>query len=407
MNNRTPLSFGISINLNTLNEFFRRFLTVFLNSSDAPLEFIYTSLLPSLGAAISTRRWIRWGNKCIYPNFWTMLVGPSTLVRKTTSIDTGLYFNLQFDMEHPERSFMLPNDGSFAAFLKVLEEEKQGVIKHSEVASLLESMKKGYNNSMKSQFTDFFDVPNTHKIRLKGESDINIEKPIFSMATATTVNWLKQNITKNDRESGFLARFLYCHKDRKDRSIAIPKSTKQEAMNEFRVLYERLFSLEPREITFDASYERIYEHYYGEIETLYEDPLLDDGTKSLIGRLQTDYFLKLTILECVLNGKDTATADVAERVLSQIGFFINQAFVIMDKILKTDRTKNEDKVIEFLKISQRVTSTDLYHLFRNKIHASNLKSIMKVLTDAQLVRQYSSGKVTYYELFDKIRNEGE
>ncbi len=343
---------GYPLNVTELNSFYRRYLEVFYNCSDAPLEFIYTSLLPSVGAAISTMRWVTWGTKNIYPNIWTMLVAPSTFVRKTTSLNTGLYFNIKFDKEYSHKNYMLPKDVSIAAFLKVLEGEKQGVLRHSEFASLLEIMSKGYNNNMKSFFTDFFDVPDVHKVRLKSEDDINIEKPIFSIATGTTLIWLKDNITKNDRESGFLARFLYCHKNKKDRSTAIPTSPDPEALAEIHSAYNKLFNLPPLEILLDASYKKVYKQYYEDIDSLCNDPLLDEGTKSLIGRLQTDYFIKLTILECVLTGKNTATEEEAYRVLDQIKFFIGQAFTIMDQILKTDRNKQEEKVLEYLKVKE-------------------------------------------------------
>ncbi|MDD2297912.1 MAG: DUF3987 domain-containing protein, partial [Sphaerochaetaceae bacterium] len=357
------------------------------------------ALLSSLGAAISTSRWIKWGTRNIYPNIWVMLVGSSTLVRKTTSLNTGLYFNLLFDSEHPDRNYKLPEDGSLAALLGVLGREKQGVLRHSEVATLLTMMSKGYNVNMKSTFTDFFDVPPTYKIQLKGEGDILLERPIFSMATATTPLWLKKNLSYGDLESGFPARFLYCFKDKKDISIAIPKTPEETMMREYNQVFAALYSLKPREITLSPSYEEKYTSFYNEIESLYENPLLDDGTKSLIGRLQTDYFIKLTILECVLTNTLEATAVEAERVCYLLRFYIAQANTIMRIILKTERTKHEDKVLEFLRIKGKAGQTDLYHLFSNNIHASDLKSTMKTLEDALLVRKNGTGRNVFYELF--------
>lgn len=387
------------LEIEKLNAFYQEYLNVFRGATDAPLEFILLSLLASLGAAISTQRWITWGNKKIYPNMWVMLVGPSTLVRKTTSLNTGLYFNHRFDQTHKERNFILPNDGSFAALLEVLECEKHGVLQHSEVASLLETMSKGYNNNMKSLFTDFFDVPRIHKIHLKGSDDIYIENPIFSMGAGTTINWLKQNITKNDRESGFLARFLYCCKDRREKSVAIPQVADPEKIAELSTIYDKLFNLEPREISIDSSYAEVYTEFYVEIERTLNDPMLDEGTKSLIGRLQTDYFVKLTILECVLTGKDIATEKEATNVKCLIRYFIQQAFIIMDKILKTEQTKNEEKVLEYLNLKKRASNTDIHHLFNNNLHASGLKSIMGSLMEAQLVKKTNEGRTVYYELF--------
>jgi hypothetical protein len=393
-----------TIDVSKLNGFYKKYLEAFKETTDAPIEFIFTALLSSLGAAISLSRWITWGSKKIYPNIWTMLVGSSTLVRKSTSLNTGLHFNLIFDSEFPDRNYKLPEDGSLSAFLSVLAIEKNGVLKHSEVATLLNIMSKGFNVSMKAIFTDFFDVPGTYKIHLKGEDNIVLERPIFSLATATTPTWLKKSLSYDDWESGFPARFLYCYRNRKDQSIPIPRPPDEKMIKQFHDVYAKLFYLKPREIALDNSFEEVYKVFYNEIESLYENPLLDDGTKSLMGRLQTDYFLKLTILECVLNNKLVATSEEAERVCNLIRFFINQTHTIMGIIMKTDRAKHEEKVLEYLKVRQQANNTDLYRLFSNNIHASNLNAIMKTLIDAQLVRKCGDGKSVYYELFVTDKN---
>lgn len=381
-----------------LNRFYRFYLEAFEKTTDAPMEFIFTTLLASLGAALANSVWMTWGNRKIYPNVWIMLVGSSTLVRKSTSLNTGLHFNLLFDAENPDRHFRLPDDGSLAAFLEVLANEKKGVLRHSEVATLLNIMSKGYNVSMKALFTDFFDVPGTYKIHLKGEKNMYVDQPIFSMATATTPVWLKKNLTMEDWTSGFGARFLYCYKDRKDISIPIPRPPDAKKIAELKEVFAVMYELRPREITFDESFERVYTEFYNEIETLYKTPLVDDATKSLIGRLQTDYFLKLTMFECVLGGKSVATEPEARRVIDLIWFFIAQAHTITGVVLKPERTRQEEKVLEYLRINDHATKTDLYNLFSRNIQSSALNAILKTLMETMLVSKKGSGRSERYEL---------
>lgn len=387
-----------------LNWFYRLYLEAFEGTTDAPMEFIFTTLLASLGAALANSAWMTWGNRKIYPNVWTMLVGSSTLVRKSTSLNTGLHFNLLFDNESPDRHYRLPDDGSLAAFLEVLAIEKKGVLRHSEVATLLNIMSKGYNVSMKALFTDFFDVLGAYKIRLKGEENVCVEQPIFSMATATTPVWLKKNLTMEDWTSGFGARFLYCYKDRKDISIPIPRPPDAKNIAELKQFFASLYALPPREITFDDSYKSAYTGFYNEIEALYKTPLVEDATKSLIGRLQTDYFLKLTMFECVLGNKTVATGEEARRVIDQIWFYIAQAHTITGVVLKPERTRQEDKVLEYLRVKGHATKTDLYNLFSRNIQSGGLNAIIKTLTDAMLIRKAEGGKSECYELFVDNKN---
>jgi len=280
------------MNINSLNPFYREYARAYENATDTPLEYLITALLPSLGAAISTKRWIQWGQKRIYANFWIMLVGQSTVMRKSTALDIGTYMPKQLDAEHPDRHFLLPNDGSLAGFLEVLMVEKNGILVHSEIATLLENMAKGCNLNAKSLFTSFFDVPAIHKIRHKEAGEECIREPMFGIAAGTTLPWLKSKINKNDMESGFLARFLYCYRDIKDRSIAIPRPPDAVTLDKMSAFYRKLLDIRPEEISLDSSFNRMYEAHYNKINTILNNPWLDDGTKAFLGRIQTDYFVQ-------------------------------------------------------------------------------------------------------------------
>lgn len=394
----TSISDSSILNLDMLNSFLREYIATYESVTDAPAEYLVTAILPSLGAAISTKQWIQWGNKKIYPNMWVMLVGPSTLMRKSTALEIGSSILRQLNEEQIDRHYILPNDGSFAGFLEILTTEKNGILKHSEVASMLENMSKGYNLSMKSLFTDFFDVPNLHKIQLKETGETHIEEPIFGIAAGTTLNWLKKNITNNDRESGFLARFLYCYRDAKTRILPIPQVADVAQVQKMRSIFLKLLDCKRTVIELDPSYEEGYVSFYDKVDILLRNPFLDDGTKSLLGRLQTDYFIKLTILECTLNGKTRADAEIAHRVSYLAEYYIGQANNIMNMLLKTDMAKNQDKILAYLKERSRASTTEIHRLFNNRLHANNLHSTMKSLEDARLVQKVTRDKTSYYEI---------
>lgn len=386
------------MDVDKLNPFYREYARTYEEVTDAPVEYLVTALLPTIGAAISTKRWIQWGNKRIYPNIWVALVGQSTVMRKSTSLEIGASALTWLNRKQPDRHYILPTDGSFAGFMECLKVEKNGILKHSEIASLLENMSKGYNLSMKSLFTDFFDVPTFHKIFLKETGEEHIETPIFGIAAGTTLNWLKQNISKNDRESGFLARFLYCFQNAKERSMPIPRAVDPSMANKIQEVIVRLLNGDPYGINVDKSFEEVYIRFYDAIDNAFRNPLLDDGTKSLLGRLQTDYFLKLSILESSLSGTNTATAETAERVSVMLGFYVHQAIEIMSMLLKTDTAKVQEKILAYLKDKKWASVTDIHRLFNNHLHAKNLHATMRGLEEARLVQKVTRDKTCYYEL---------
>lgn len=392
---------------NRLNAFFQRYLSIFEPTTDAPLEFMLTALLAALGGMISLNRWIEWGTKRIYPNIWAILVAPSTHQRKSTALNIGLYFNRLLEEESGDRNLVLPNDGSIAALLPLLQEEKQGVMQHSELASLLENMGKGFNNNMKSLMTNFFDVPAVHNVSLIKDGELRLEKPIFSLATATTLSWFRKKTTESDLESGFLARFLYCYRDRKDRSIPVPLPPDPAECEKMLDAFRKILRLAPSKITYDAGFERVFCECYADIDRLYQDPLIDEGTKALVGRLQTDYFLKLSILECVLNNTMVANEEIAWRARYLVNYYLGQAREVMAAIQKTKRSVNEEKVLHYLAGKGEATMTDLHNLFNRNLHADNLKTILKSLMDANLVTRRKNGRGQTYSLCGQFRGEDE
>ena len=143
------ISSELKVDFTELNDFYCQYIETFANSSEAPAKFILTVLFASLGSAISLSRWISWGTKKMFPNFWVIILGESTRSRKTTSLDIGLMNVKRRNIDSPDRNFMLPSRSSLASLMEILEIEKNGVIEHSEVATFLELLKKGFNCDMK------------------------------------------------------------------------------------------------------------------------------------------------------------------------------------------------------------------------------------------------------------------
>jgi hypothetical protein len=376
---------GLKLKYSELNSFYRNYMESFAPCSEAPSKFILTVLFSALGSSISLSRWITWGTKKIYPNFWTIIIGESTRARKTTALHNGLYFIKKRNEEDPERNFLLPSHSSMASLLDVLEYEKNGIIEHSEIATFLEVLKKGYNGDMKSLLTTLFDVPVSYKRQYVSKENANIEYPIFSLATATTPIWLKENLKHGDATSGFLARFLFAIQMEKTLSIPIPKNPDSARIEEINQFFLKVYALSPHEITFDSEFEEIYSAFYHECDDIINGLDNDIGLNSIIARIQTDYFLKFVILECVIAGKTTASAIEAERAVYLAAFYITQAKAVIHFITPSKAMMNERKILEYIKKEGSATRTDLHRFFHNNLSASELNSLLTALKNCDLI----------------------
>ncbi len=389
----------LDLDHNELNDFYRCYIDTFNNCSEASAKFILTVLFASIGSAISLSRWIVWGTKRMFANFWVIILGESTRSRKTTSLDIGLKMVKKRNDDIQGRNFLLPSRSSMSSLLEILEYEKYGVIEHSELATFLELLKKGFNCDMKSLLTSFFDVPESYKVNFITKDDTNLEYPIFSIATASTPVWLKHNLHKGDATSGFLARFLFAFQNRKTRSIPIPKKPDANKIELLYKVFVKLYELEPEEIIFDEKFETVYSEFYHESDKLIEELSVDNAMKSIFSRLQTDYFLKFTILECVLAGKTTASKDEALRAKYLVAFYMAQAMATIKNISPDEQMELETKLLKFIRNKKEVTSTEIHRHFNNHLSAQKINSVLGSLIKAGLIVKDRSTRIRNVDIY--------
>jgi hypothetical protein len=368
-----------------LNEFYCYYLDTFDQTSEAPSKFILSVLLTALGSALSLSRWVEWGTKKIFPNFWIINLGESTRSRKTTSLDIGLHIIKKLNRENPKRDFILPSRASIASLLEVLKTEKNGVIQHSELATFLSLLKKGFNADMKALLTDFFDVPEQYKMNFITKDNSILERPIFSIATASTPIWMQENLKNGDSTSGFLARFLFAFQNKKTRSIAIPQQPDALRIKKIEGVFKHIYDLQPAVIELDEEFKDVYSEFYRESDNFIDEMPVDNGLKSIFSRLQTDYFLKFTILECVLSDKLTASRDEALRVKYLVAFFMAQAMAVIKSISPTETMALETKIQKFLSSEEEASRTDLYRYFQNNLSARKLNAALGSLMKAGVI----------------------
>jgi hypothetical protein len=384
------LANDLKIDLGELNQFYQKYINTFSECTEASAKFILTVLFTALGSAISVNRWIEWGTKRIYPNFWVIILGESTRSRKTTALDIGLYLVKNMEKANSFRDYLLPSRSSISSLIDILEYEKNGVIEHSELATFLELLKKGFNCDMKSLLTSFFDVPPSYKVNFITKEEKNLCYPIFSIATASTPIWLEQNLKKGDSTSGFLARFLFAFQNKKSKTIAIPQAPDPEKIKELDDVFQSLYRYEPLPISLGKEFEQIYTEFYHESDELIDCLPYDSSLKSIFSRLQTDYFMKFLILECALAEKNRASNIEVNRARYLVSFYMAQAIATIKEITSVKAVLMENRIMDCIEQRGKATRTDLYRHFKNRITASRLNAILTSLERAEQVESIAS-----------------
>lgn len=159
----------------------------------------------TLSSLMSTTLRLQTKNTKIVPNIWGMILGDSTLTRKTTAMELGLEFIMDINP-----SLMVATDASPEGLLHELSLRPKmvSIFYRDEVSGLFDGMRrKEYMASLPEVFTKMYDVPKYIKRTLRKET-FNISEPIFIMFCGGIPERVFGHVDDEWFTSGFMARFL-------------------------------------------------------------------------------------------------------------------------------------------------------------------------------------------------------
>ncbi|MGB7510932.1 MAG: DUF3987 domain-containing protein [Pelodictyon phaeoclathratiforme] len=244
------------------DEFFQPVVEYFSLMTDAPKSFLFCSALMTVSAVIGNRAFVQVGSQKLKPNVYLLILAGSTVGRKSTGIQfTRKYLRLLedrlkssesgFDMNSfaplsgddlVQNGFILPDSGSLEGLIETMREpesvtvtqyegknkiqhqepelkpvKNSGLALYSEFAGFLDMITKEYNKGYQTFIIDCYDG-NNHERQLKKERSI-IKNPCLSIFGASTMTQFRQRIREDDKHTGYLQRFLFCHETEQQRAL--------------------------------------------------------------------------------------------------------------------------------------------------------------------------------------------
>lgn len=143
----------------------------------------------------------------IHPNAWCLLLGESTISRKTTAMNLGEGL-IQKVFGHG-----LHQDFSPEAFVEMMAGHPSTYLIKDEFAGLLASMQKAYMSDLRDLLCTLYDCKDYHRQLRTSQrnkvSSFDIRDPYLTMAGATTFTSFKEHTQTLDVTSGWLLRYLY------------------------------------------------------------------------------------------------------------------------------------------------------------------------------------------------------
>lgn len=182
-----------------------RYITWASSLGDAATQYHQAGAFVSLSGVLAgnVRLPTSFGN--VIPNLWFMILGDTTLTRKSTSIDVAVDV-----AEEVDQGVVLATDGSLEGMLTALSTRpgRPGIFLRDEFSGLLEQMtKRDYMAGFAEMLTKLYDGKVQKRVLAK--QVIEIRDPVVILYTGGIKSRIQEILTEEQVASGFLPRFVF------------------------------------------------------------------------------------------------------------------------------------------------------------------------------------------------------
>jgi hypothetical protein len=174
--------------------------------TDAPPLFHTWMGIAMLSTALGNGCWEwSWGRR-ICPNIWIVLLAPSGILRKTTSLNIGEDVLLDIAAGCADRIW--PAEWSFEGLLSNMVRRPSGILIIREFKRFNAALGRDYSRGTKEMLVDTYDNPTREARATKKDGEVVIEFPAPSLIGASTIDWFETSLQSEDIGGGFLSRMF-------------------------------------------------------------------------------------------------------------------------------------------------------------------------------------------------------
>jgi len=398
---------------------FTDYLDVARRYTDAQDGALLTAFLPVLAVNIGNRVFIRNKGKQHYAQFWAVLVGPSSISRKSTCIRLAVktlepheQALKQESQEIRTKQTLVISNATNAKTISMLSKNSTRLFEMHEFATLLKAAKHTYNAGLKESLTMLYDgdSKNVHNM----ERSEYIDRPAISILGATTEGWIIGDFqSAAEQNSGFLQRFNYCIIKAEKKPIC---SNPNEQEPDYRPLnaYDTIFATF-REIAGHQELKMSVENraYWLEEHDRILNDILETENDELLAyatRIYNNVFNSLCIMITLMKSlaelrsaldenrvkgffaETWITRETIEEALSLCGFYLDNARPMLGIITEGGNWSNERRIVKFL--DKQADKKALHSSVMKKLHmkARELNECIRNLAEMNIV-ELQHGKI--------------
>lgn len=375
-------------------------------NSEPPLSYHTWCGLSLISAALQRKVRLSWGFEMIYPNLFTVLVGPSGKTRKgiALGIAKSMLMNVSTVAIAAEATTREAVITAMKRAIGNYEDPSDGKIKfHCSLTAFSEELSVflGQNDiKFLANLTDWYDSKDKWDYETIGRGKDSLQGLCFNLLGATAPDWLQSMLPQEAVGGGFTSRVIFVVEERKGKTVPKHTLTTEERNLEGALTrdLDRINQLSG-EFRFDPAGEKAYVEWYEEQDAMLakgNSPIEDPRFAGYCER-RTTHLRKLMMLLSASRGDDLILSALdferALKVLKSTELKMARTFGGLGQAKYSDVT---EKVMNYIKALGSTTRSVLLAKFYRDVDPATLRIIEEVLTQMKVV------KITLLEKGDKL-----
>lgn len=389
---------------------FRDYLA-YTTESEAPTQFHFGAMLTCASGAFGRRPIIGWDAAPLYPNIYSLIVGP-TGTRKSTALAKARELAvLAFPKvgTTPSRLNVLPNEGSPQGYASALRRRNfetstssDGLIVASELTVLVG--REQYKAALGEWLTDWYDNMTPIWSRaLKGEDTYELVAPYVCFAGASNMTWLRE-IPENLIKAGYLPRHLIFTAREKRRDCANPRFDLALRDRLAATLGQRVQDL-PERLPMSADAVRHMEQWYLEKVTRQERMEQDELFAAWLSR-KLPHALKIATVWQIVDGgpKDELHADWLARATRLVDWMDAGVVTVYHALGASTEGAVTEAVLSYIeRKGGRMTLSALVRGLKNRYNSRSITEGVRTLIVARVLVQTQETTGNVLTLVEALR----
>ena len=380
----------------------------YTKGQESPRDFHFWTAVSLISGAVGRKIWLPRGHDMLYPNHYVILVAGSAMSRKSSAInigvgllrratqnkiDSGLTHGISTILSGKMTPEALCRAISSRGLEGMLETDAKPVVADntsrpcylfsSELGVFLS--KAAQSNGLVDLLIDWYDCPDVFEYITKTSGSDYVYEVFISLLSATTPDWIAQNVTSSVFNQGFVGRVIFVHSERSDIRIAHPVvDSVLEKLRDRLVTHieHRMGMAGEMGLTKDAW--DYFETWYNKREEL---PGLDNVQSGFFGREHT-HVLKLAMTFSIARRRTLRIHKVD--IKDAIGK-IAHTFDGLTSIFKEVRYANEifeTKIVEgVIKDAKTIDRSTLLRNVYRKMNKDKLDECLSILKAAGVINE--------------------